>query len=55
MKYSQLSEEAKKVAREQYQAGWLETHNETLSEQELDLCCKDNEEEVEYNQQGQEI
>lgn len=52
-KYSELSETAKKVARDNYLKGWNETHpNETYTEEELDSLCTDIDDEMNYNEDG---
>lgn len=41
MKYSELNDAAKAVARKDYQDGWLETHTDIFTDEELDGFCKD--------------
>lgn len=55
-KYSELSANAKKIARASYLAGWLETHEgEVLEESELHSNCCDTDEDVLYRENGELI
>lgn len=55
MKYSKLSKKAKAVARKDYQNGWLETHNDIFTDEELDEFCRDTDDDIEYDTNGKLI
>ena len=52
MKYSELDIDAQKVAMNDYQSGWLETHTDIFSTRELHEFCMDTNEDVNYNPNG---
>lgn len=53
MKYTELSDEAKKVAIQDYIKGWKETHpDEELSLKEANGLCVDSNDDVEYYEDG---
>lgn len=54
-KYSQLSKKSQANAREDYQNGWSETHDEILSDSELHDLCLDSDNDVLFNKNGNVI
>lgn len=55
MRYSELGDLSKLVARNDYQNGWLETHDDLLSDDELHEMCIDTNNDVNYDESGHVI
>lgn len=52
MKYLELNELAKQTARQDYQHGWLETHADIFTDEELDEFCRGLNDEIDYDENG---
>ena len=53
VKFSELNQEAKAVAIQDYIKGWKQTHsNEIMSVNEANILCIDTDEEFEYSKEG---